>query len=282
MVNAYRISWRTAIYCSCIFLILIISSMIGYHYYYSPQSTNVVFIFSHGLRQNQHRARDYEKALDVPFNSFDFPDVHNQRETDFAQERDLKKLEECYTKTLATLKPHEGIVLVGVSRGAAATLNFASTHPKQLKGIIVEAPFDNVQSVKTSLLSKFDCLSEPLADSIIQCMFPYYKHDGIQPIESIKLIDPEIPVLIICTEEDIVAPKTCSIRLCDELKNARAHTTKQNTHLALFSKGSHAGLIEEFPVEYRTLFKRFLRFYGLNPKKAIDHDNPHNDSHSHN
>lgn len=237
-------------------------------FYWQQQDTcqtsgPIMCVFAHGFRQNNGRAALYEDILGIKLISFDFPDATNTRETDLAQERDLEPLAQTCCSTVNSPECSNGFGLIGVSRGAAAVLVYASKKPEGLRFVIAESPFDHIDNVKMNMLARYNCdwLAPSVADALFAQMFPHHKPDGLHPIDVIANIDPCVPVLLICSEADIVVPHTSTIQLYTKLKASRQD--RNNVHLIVFKTGTHARLVHEMKEEYTQAITDFLNAHGL-------------------
>lgn len=243
-------------------LFLFISSIICSN----PEANVSTVLFAHGLNGNSNSLRFYQLLGIIHENahSFNFPDAEHKdiTQSDLAQKRDLAALKAAYRNIETREKP----ILVGVSRGAAAVLNFmALEKPEHIAAIVVESPFGHVHDVVEHLTSRrLQRLPVFLQARILNFLkggisqvLPHFDDQGAHPIELIHQIDKETPVLFICSKEDSLVPCHSTLRLYQELKNS-GH---KKVHIFIFEHGNHANLILQ--EEYREVVHAFYRHYNL-------------------
>lgn len=140
------------------------------------------------------------------------------------------------------------LILCGVSRGASTIINWISRHPESLKyvlGVILESPFDSVESVFEHLLNQMQGLGNFVPKPIIRWLVKRvacgaYDENGLQPIYAIKNIEQKnIPILFIWSKTDTVISYKNSKNLYLALRRAR-HTKLSYLEC---EKGTHGGIL---------------------------------------
>lgn len=170
----------------------------------------IVVIFAHGLGGDASQVNWYNGTHEKDFNivgskciSFDFPDAKNQETINLAQELDVETLRGVCSNYTTT---HD-IVLVGLSRGASTILNYAARYPQGIRALVVESPFTSLDSIIYNKLNQYHVGWIPGATSVATWavntfVFPKYDKNGMKPIDSIKILDPNIPVLFVHSSKD--------------------------------------------------------------------------------
>jgi len=244
-------------------VILCISALIGTSAVQaSAPAEQPITIFSHGLGGQGDHAIYYHTQSGQPhafiegrMESFDYQDVQDSRASCIGQDADMETLHKaCETISQATL--------VGVSRGAATIFNYLAKYiPKNITAVVAESPFDQVSSVvqhKAGFAS---------FESSLPLVFPNYNRSGPQPIQAAKSIDKDIPVLLVCSDEDALIPTSSTKRLYDALCLAQ-HT---KTHLLVTKHGAHANILNGPDGQlYRNVVHAFFKAYNKshNPRWA--------------
>ena len=133
------------------------------------------------------------------------------------------------------LNPTKKIVLFGCSRGAAATIivlaNLNQSILDHIKLVIVEAPFDSVESVV------HNSAWFPTATMNMLNMFTAYKPTQQSPLDAVNIdIFPSIPIAFITSKVDNRVPIENTMNLINILKN------KQHPHVhhLVLEKSHHA------------------------------------------
>jgi len=195
-----------------------------------------VYLFAHGLRANQEQGLElfsnhYNNRwiIQQPFVLFDFPDAHpkkghcRDKHVNLGQWEDMERMRRAYEYANKRMPDSEGVVLTGISRGAATCLNFIATHqPEKVRALVVESPFDTLRTVVKHLLKRYKLKWIPystsmglsLADSKFESLNP----KGSFPIDLVKSIPHDIPILLIGTRYDDVIPIKSIHALYDELR----------------------------------------------------------------
>ena len=207
-----------------------------------------LFLFVHGIADTYKQAFCYYNLgiYTKPFYSFNFPDATesvtrvDHKKTTFGQEDELTCLRHAYTQIMG-LHQDRLAVLYGVSRGASTIFNFlASCKPTSVRAVILESPFAAFDDVMAHLAKKyfFNRIwgGESLIRALASLIFPRYKWEGMRPIDLVKEIPIDLPILLICTASDELVPYTSTERLYDALREAGCI----NVHLLKLNVGHHA------------------------------------------
>ena len=187
-----------------------------------PES-EFIYIFCHGFGGNHKHAYPYLKGylsgqrFLIPHSlvTFDFPDADTAfqfpdiTQASIAQDDDIAQLQEVIT-WVTTLYPKRKIVLIGVSRGASVIINYlgkdSSKNCRNIATAIVESPFDKVENVIRTILSRFYLHKVPKATGItywlLRKVCPLHAQHGPHPIDLVANISHEIPVLFIAGKQD--------------------------------------------------------------------------------
>lgn len=226
----------------------------------STQHEQTAWIFVPGLADNESSARKYTSHNPHGF----MPDNHSVCTFDDC----CKNLRELYAQTkqipwkelatirqsalaqdhdIATLhsviKSHhdKNLILFGVSRGASTIINYVALHkPGNIKALILEAPFDDMQSVVHGILKKAYLHWVPglttLSNLTCATLFKRYSTCAIAPIDVAAQLPKHIPILLICSEQDKLVPASSTQRLYHALKDAgHAHVELLTTPTGLHS-----------------------------------------------
>lgn len=240
-------------------------------------SDNVVYFFSHGLADNHNQALRYlpsvsskfDSVINYPCTTFDYPDVSysflriNRKETSLAQNNEIEKLATAFEQTIPT---HQDVVLMGISRGASTILNFmALNNPANVKALVLESPYDCMESVITDKINRLGIAWLPA----IQCMslaltrfvFSKYTQNGIRPADIVHKIRHNLPILIICSQQDQLVPVSSSMNLYTILKNS-GH---EHVYVLKLPEGKHAKLFNslQYGLQYKQVTHAFYKKYGL-------------------
>ena len=171
------------------FIVLIAITMLN-----NNCAQEIYYLFSHGLADSHKQAFKYAESVHKqkpyivkqPLITFDYPDVSssifrvNRFKTSLAQENEIACLAHHYFTKLS----HEQSVLVGVSRGASALINFMGLYnPENVCALILESPFDTVESIVMRLAheTQFGCLpgAKKYGSHLLSFIFCQYKPNGI-------------------------------------------------------------------------------------------------------
>jgi alpha-beta hydrolase superfamily lysophospholipase len=237
----------------------VIATVFLLHYSLMSAQTDTIYFFSHGLGGNKKQAYHYQQEEQMIGNTlitFDFPDVlphgFNAKEVNLGQEQDVATVEKEFEKIKGT---QDKVVLFGVSRGAATLVNFLGKCPcPEVKAVILESPFDHVQSV---IEFKYYVSA---VHALVPMFFAKYNPHGMQPITSAPTIRTDVPILIICSEQDSLIPCSSSIALYRALKKAG----NNHVHLLNVAQGDHGKILWGAKgAEYRNVVHAFYKKYNL-------------------
>ncbi len=237
---------------------------------------DMYYLFSHGLADSHKQAFRYTEStnrqrpyiIKKPLITFDYPDVSssifrlNRLKTSLAQDNEIA----CLAQHFFSKINQEQAILVGVSRGASALINFMGLfNPENVCALILESPFDAVESIVTRLAheTKFGCMPgiKKYGLNLMSFLFCQYKPEGIRPIDQIDSIKKDLPILIVCSLEDKLVPAWSSMNLYLALRESGHH----NTYLLIVPEGKHAKLIHHnrFGCLYQQVAHAFYCKHGL-------------------
>ncbi len=183
--------------------------------------------------------------------------------TDFAGEKERTFLMEQH----ANIKSN-AVIGVGVSRGASAFITGIGTHPDQvavenIKALVLESPFDSMDSILRNIIGEYLYqypAARSLGHNLIRFIFSQYKKRATSPLEAAKNVPLDLPILIICSEQDTRVPASSSEKLYDEL----IRTGHDKAHFVKLTRGVHGSLIQGPDGEtYRNAVHAFYKKYGL-------------------
>lgn len=251
------------------------------------KTENLAFLLSHGLGGDKNQLAWYKKnnkinwhILPDPSYSFDFPEAQsdpegldsriNTAKTEkifLAQGPDLKALEDAHNSLTfdANLKI-DNVVLFGVSRGAAAVINYASSNPSKIKALVLEAPFDCVENIIDFWLKQRYIGYMPGSSFIgnyVHRNFIHNRYDknGIKPNNSVTKINKNLPIIFIHSKEDKLIPIDCSRNLYNMLKKAGF----KHVYLLELDYGEHANYQFGYDAKkYQATVHAFYKKYGIN------------------
>ncbi len=239
-------------------------------------SKEIQYLFSHGLADSHKQAFMYAPSavkpkpyiIKDPIITFDYPDVSstifrvNRFKTSLAQDNEIACLAQHYFSQ-ANQGPS---ILVGVSRGASALINFMGLYnPINVCALVLESPFDAVESIVSKIAheTKFGCLpgAKKYGTSLVSFIFCQYKPNGIKPIDQTSAIRKDLPILLVCSLEDRLVPVWSTINLYIALRES-GH---DNTYLLILPEGKHARLInnQRFGSLYQQITHAFYSKFGL-------------------
>lgn len=234
----------------------------------------VHYLFSHGIADTYRQAYNYAKTytldnktytnnryiLEHPFTTFDYPDATtnfwrvNFWKTSLGQKNEIYRLKQAYEDLLGTyqhsitfpnLVHYPDIVLCGLSRGASTIVNFLGKHnPQYVKAVILESPFDHGLSVVQHKNKKINARTSDKINKIRHAFLPLifmkYKIYGAQPLNSVEHItNKNLPILIICSQQDTLVPWQGSVRLYEKFKTEGF----VNCELLVLERGKHGKLL---------------------------------------
>lgn len=224
-------------------------------YFYGKKKlgdTNLT-VFAHSLGTSGFQANYYQAksfgCLENCLATFDFQDADKNNHlwnSALGQEEDMDQLEDVIKKFSSSQ-----IDLYGVSRGAATIANLAGRSlPKNVQSIILESPYADIKDI---IKHKTDTTF--LSHLLLLCS----RHDpkGIQPIKAAPLIDKNIPILILCSEEDTLVPASSSKDLYETL----LESGHKKTHFLSFEEGAHGSIVFENKKLATTAIQAFYKKY---------------------
>lgn len=160
-------------------------------------------------------------------------------------------------------KDDQKCILQGVSRGASVIIPTLALNPDlPVKAIILESPFDSIDSVLDHIVNKLGNwnILKKYKYLIFKSIFQYHIKGLYAPIDFVNLVNKDIPILIICSISDHLVPVESSIRLYNALVKA-GHT---KVHIVILSKGKHGFLLQgEDKKIYESAVHSFYKKYGL-------------------
>lgn len=241
----------------------------------STQEPAISTLFVHGLGSNATQALFYAEnhmatcsnvhcsinrptnwyILKNPVYSFDFPHVHNKPHKQYvslAQDIEIASLKEACA---AVPGPK---ILMGVSMGASTILNYTSLYyTPDIKALIAETPFDEVESILKSILG---FTYEGLKNLAHSWIYPLYNPNGIKPLFAIQKLPKELPILLVHASTDELIPLQCSRHLYYHLRqNGHRHV-----YLLELSAGKHANYIfAKDAQKYQETVHAFYKKYNL-------------------
>jgi hypothetical protein len=243
----------------------------------------VITIFSHGIADTWKQVHGYVKSykkqnimyrndrylIHTPFISFNYPDAIdkfyrvNYNETSFGQENEIGRLNKAYISAQSYCKNYCDIILWGLSRGASNVLIFAGLYKlNNVKAIVVESPYYTMSEVIESLMTKKGLSWLPLSygETVTEFIFKRYLRSGWSPAKCLENIPKEIPILIICSEEDRLVPASTSINIYKKL----VESGHKHTYIFVTGYGKHAAILQGPNGEqYQQVVNAFYKKYNL-------------------
>ena len=244
----------------------------------------IITVFSHGIADTWQQVHGYVKSymndkticrndrylIHTPFVTFNYPDATdtfyrvNYCETSFGQENEIGCLKKAYASALSHYKNCEcDIILWGLSRGASNLLIFAGQYDLScVKAIVIESPYYTMGEVIESLMIKKGLSWLPLSygETVAEFIFKRYTRHGYSPANCLENIPKDIPILIICSQEDRLVPAATSMNVYKKLVEA-GH---QHTYLFITDHGKHAAILQGPDGEkYQSVVNAFYKKYNL-------------------
>ena len=235
------------------------------------------FIKNNTLHHNKHH------IINTSYVAFNYPDATdrfyrvNYNETSFGQENEISRLYKTYRNITHKIYPELlsvfediGIILTGVSRGASNHLIFAGLHVlDNVKAMVLESPYHMMQEVIENMMLKKNLSWLPVSygETVAELIFRKYTRYGYSPANCIENISKDIPILIICSQEDHLVPCSSSINVYKKLV-ACGH---QHTYIFIAKQGRHAAILQGPDGEnYQYVVNAFYKKYNLpyNPSDA--------------
>lgn len=239
-------------------------------------------IFSHGIADTWKQVHGYIKSYKIddnihynerylfhtPFVSFNYPDATdkfyrvNYAETSFGQENEIGRLNKAYTETLSHHN-NCNIILWGLSRGASNLLIFAGLYDlANVKAIVIESPYYSMSEVIENVMIKINLNWLPLSygESLAELIFKRYTRYGWSPAKYIENIPKDMPILIICSQEDHLVPCSSSMNVYKKL----IESGHKNTYIFITETGRHAAILQGPDGEkYQYVVNAFYKKYHL-------------------
>lgn len=206
---------------------------------------NIVFIFSRGYAKSTEpgtnedfiqrgacakaayiQMKDQIIPPQFPLISFDYDD--GRYGFAFGQQQEIQQLETVYSAVLS-INPQAHIILIGDCRGAKVALELATRHPKNLKALILMAPFISARDI-TSNIAKHHLGYLPLSETILHRFFKFYfknydeKQDDL--LKRLVRIDQNLPIFIAHRKNDQLVSTATIYQLINVLQktgNKRIH-----------------------------------------------------------
>lgn len=257
----------------------------------------ITYLYAHGLGSTHlqglklyPRIKGYDGAgnhtyherwlFDGPLALFDFADAKNdnnefhRKHVNLGQELDLLRLDQAYQRTLQQIPDNHSVVILGLSRGASATLNWlALRQPQRIAAAVIESAFDTIENVIAHIMKKYKLswipLSGKMGNGIMRLYFPAIDLDGIMPAKTVAKISPDIPILLVHSKKDQVIPVKSSRNIYCQLVDT-GHT---KVHLLELPAGRHGKLIKEsHGVLFQNVVHAFFAHYNLphDPAYALE------------
>ena len=259
-----------------LFLVALISLLISSSTTMHEQQT--IYLFSHGIADTYRQAFNYLQDKTQPNKpyliqtnliTFDYPDATtgylrvNRHETSLAQDHEIIHLANRFYRNI---NANDQVVLIGVSRGASSLINFMSWYkPTSVQALILESPFDSADSIIRNIVNLAGLAWIPGSQcaglALLCSIFKKYNSKGLKPVESVKNIPVQLPILLICSLQDSLVPAWSTIILYSAL----VATGNKHVYLLILPQGAHGRLISH-PLSgqlYQTTAHAFYRRYGL-------------------
>lgn len=249
-------------------------------------SISPIYLFSHGLAGSKNQAYLYTRTtkkngeittnkryiLDEPLVTFDYKDTTNRfwkvrrSVTTLGQESEIAELQNQYETIVEKSQSEEPhIVIFGISRGASAVVNFLGTAERPaIKAAIVESPFDSFLTVQRHLAKRLFLHWIPgiqaICRGITKMVFPKYASNGLHPIDAVKNIRKDLPILFICSKQDELVHYLCTVNLYHELRKA-GH---EHAYILILNHGAHGQLLHKtVGSAYQNVVHAFYQKYDL-------------------
>jgi len=249
---------------------------------------SITYLYSHSLATTKEAAYSYAKEnknkiiknkkyiIDGKIKTFDYPDATRRfwRLTMFftslGQKNEIAALKAAYDETLQE-NHNEEVIPIGRCRGASVIAGMLGAHnPEQIAAAILESPFDDITKVFEKhwfikAVEKYTYLSK---ENIYKLFTFFSSHNANEkkPIDYVKLINKDIPLMIVCKKGDNSVPFSCTKRIYDTL----IRQGKKKTHLLMLDKGIHGSLLwTSEGTKYQDCIHAFYRHYKLPHNKEF-------------
>ena len=165
---------------------------------------------------------------------------------------------------IETLKNHiknidGNVVLFGHSMGASTIINYmAQYNPKNVKAVVLEAPFDTIEHVIRNKIGWLRKLG--LGSLYLSLAHPEYDKYGIRPGNVAHRIHPTVPVIFIHSKKDSLIPVTSSRRMYNAMKK-NGHA---KVHIFELEEATHTNASNcTDSANYQRVVHAFYKNYGL-------------------
>lgn len=233
----------------------------------------VHFLFSHGYVRNTYGVGKRQinrfiknNIINGPAWFFEYNDTDAR--TNLAQTGDYSSLNDAHDQFLNTTD-NAPCVLVGLSRGGSTALMFTALYkPRNVKALIVEAPFAHVDDVAYQLgvhYLPWAPYKKDIALLVMKYLFPLFDPNHASPLERVIKIDPTIPVLFIYSDQDEVVQSHSTQRLVNALRQS-GHS---HLYACRLKSGKHGYLTYNDHV--RQITNAFLAHYNLPHDQTLAH-----------
>jgi alpha-beta hydrolase superfamily lysophospholipase len=141
----------------------------------------------------------------------------------------------------------------------------ALNNPEQVKALVLESPFDCMDSVVNDKLNRIGLADTTTAQTmglaLTRFIFTKFSPQGIRPADVAHKIRHNLPILIVCSQQDQLVPASSSAKLYTILRNS-GHT---QVHLLTLPEGKHAKLFNSAAssLQYKQVTHAFYKKYGL-------------------
>lgn len=249
----------------------------------STQTHNkpAITLFSHGILDTGKQVLNYtdnhngsRAIITAPYASFDFPDAgkgpHGIKlckfwHCSFGQNNDVAALAAAHEETSRHYEDHNH-VLMGMSRGASVILAYMALHqPKNVRALVLESPFDTVPAVLDAAADhvpnviKYRIVRAATV-ALLKNIAMKYDQSAPQTIDLIDRIPLDLPILLICSQEDKLVPAARTVNIYQALKN-KGH---QHVYLLCLTKGKHSKLLQGADgLKYAQVVHAFYKKYDL-------------------
>ena len=150
-------------------------------------------------------------------------------------------------------------ILFGNSMGAATIITYAAQYkPKNVKAIILDAPFDTVERVMQHKLGFWNKLG--LGWLYLKYWYPSYNSKGVKPANVAHLIETHIPILFVHSKKDALVPIDASRALYQAIKESG----NNKVHIFELDHATHANAHESADADnYQKVVHAFYKKYNL-------------------
>lgn len=252
-----------------------------------PNCKPAVTLFSHGILDTRKQVLNYTDnqsgstaIITAPYVSFDFPDAGKGPygiklckfwNCSFGQNNDVEALAVAHEVTSRQYENHNH-VLMGMSRGASVILAYMALHqPKNVRALVLESPFDTVPAVLNAAadhvpnLIKYQIIRAATV-ALLRNIAMKYDQSAAQPIDLIDQLPSDLPILLICSQEDKLVPASRTFNIYQKLKN-KGH---QHVYLLCLAKGKHSKLLHGADgLKYAQVVHAFYKKYDLPHDAAL-------------